>query len=131
MDEGSEMREYKQGDTVQLRVRVQDPSGVHSVNAYAFHEGTGPGATPPATQEEQISLGGVPPEQGSAPVDVDMHAPVTTQVPGVYVCREIWAYDTLQRHTIYPLEPPRRFRIVESAEDDREGPEVLEVGDFS
>ena len=125
-----ELQEYGQGDTVRLPVRVQDPSGVRSVFAYAYREGKGPGATPPATQEDQIYLSGNPPaQQGSAPVDVVLQGMVGNQGPGVFICEQITAEDTWGNSKTTLLDSPRRFRIVEGPKD-REGPEVLEVGEF-
>jgi hypothetical protein len=132
--EDSEMREYRQGETVRLTVTVRDRSGVHSVNAQAFREGTGPGATPLPTMEDQIYLTGYPMQPGAPTaevMEVVIQAQVTFQTPGVYECREIRAVDRMMQETIHRLEPPKRFRIVESAEEDREGPEVLEVSEFS
>jgi len=134
--EDSELREYRQGDIVRLTVTVQDPSGVHLVSAQAYREGTGPGATPPATQEEQIYLSPDPladplPQPGSAPVAVVIQGMARTQVPGVYVCEHITAVDTLGNSKSTDLDTPRRFRIVESPQQDREGPEVVDVGEFS
>jgi hypothetical protein len=125
--EDSEMREYRPSDLVRLLVTVQDPSGVQQVTARAFREETGP----PANEEEQVLLAAPGSEGGSAPVDnIVLQGRVRTQAPGVYICDEITATDTLGNSKTTPLTSPRRFRIVESAEEDREGPKVLEVGEF-
>ena len=134
--EDSELREYRQGDTVLLTVTVQDPSGVRLVSAQAFREGRGPEAIPPGTQEEQVYLSPDPlsdplPQPGSAPVEVVLRGMVGNQVPGVYVCEYITADDTWGNSKRTDLDSPRRFRIVESPQQDREGPEVLDVGEFS
>lgn len=123
------MKVYRQGDTVRLAVTVRDPSGVSYVNAVAYHESTGPGATPPATTDEQIYLMSSPPPQEAGPVQVELLAQVTTHVPGVYICREVRAYDTLGQETVYPLDPPRQLHIVESGQEDREGPEIVDVAE--
>jgi hypothetical protein len=123
----SEMREYRPADLVRLLVTVQDPSGVQQVTARAFREETGPSAN----EEEQILLAAPGSEGGFAPVDnIVLQGRVRTQTPGVYICDEITATDTLGNSKTTPLTSPRRFRIVESAEEDREGPEILEVGEF-
>ena len=123
------MREYRQGDTVRLRVTVRDPHGVKFVYAIATREGSANKGG--VLQTEHIRLEGTPPQRGPDPVTIDLLALVTNQLPGVYVCQEIQAYDGFFQVGRNSLIPPRRFRIVESAEDDREGPEVLEVGEFS
>jgi hypothetical protein len=125
--EDAEMREYRQGDTVRLRVNVQDPHEVQVVYATAIREGSYQGGD---TQTNQIRLESIPTERGPGPVTLELQARVTTQTPGVYACQEIQAFDTLNQESRTPLDPPRRFRIIESAEDDREGPEVSEVGEF-
>ena len=122
----SEMREYRPGDIVRLLVTVQDPSGVQQVTARAFREETGLPAN-----EEQIVLAAPGSEGSFAPVDnIVLQGRVRTQAPGVYICDEITATDTLGNSKTTPLTSPRRFRIVESAEEDREGPEILEAGEF-
>ena len=130
MAEDSELREYTQGDEMRLPVRVQDPSGVQVVYATATREGSNQGGDP-QTDQIRLSCGTNPAERGSEPLSLVLQATVTTQSPGVYVCQEIQAIDMLSRESITPLTPPRRFRIVESTEDDSEGPEVLDVGELS
>jgi|SRR5215204_1412617 len=126
--EDSELREYRQGDEVRLPVTVQDPNGVQVVYTTATREGSNQGGHP---QTDRIRLDGIPEERGSEPVQLELQATVTTQSPGVYVCQEIQAIDMRSQVSIIPLTPPKQFRIVESTEDDAEGPEVLEVGEFS
>lgn len=131
--EDSEMREYRQGETVRLTVTVQDPHGVHVVYATATREnreGSYQGGDP---KTDFIRLDAMPPvrERGPEPVVLELQARVTTQNPGVYVCQEIEAIDMLSQESRTPLDPPRRFRVVESTEDDREGPAVSDVGEFS
>ncbi len=125
--EDSEMQEYRQGETVRLTVTVQDPHGVQVVYATAIRAGTYQGGGP---ETDHIRLDAVPPERGPEPVVLELQAQVTTQNPGVYVCQEIQAFDMLDQESTTPLNPPRRFRIVESTEDDREGPAVSDVGEF-
>ncbi len=129
--EDSEMREYRQGETVRLTVTVQDPHGVQVVYATATREnreGSYQGGDP---HTDFIRLEAVPPELGPEPVVLELQAQVTTQNPGDYVCQEIQAFDMLNQESRIPLDPPRRFRVVESTEDDREGPAVSDVGEFS
>ncbi len=121
------MKEYRQGDTVRLTATVQDPNGVSYVKVVAYHESTGPGATPPATTDEQISLFDSSPPQEPGPVEAELEGRVTDQVPGVYTCREIQAMDTLGHQSFKPLDPPQEFRIVESGQEDQEGPKILDV----
>ena len=124
--EDSEMREYRQGETVRLTVTVQDPHGVQVVYATATREnreGSYQGGDP---KTDFIRLDAMPPAPGPAPVVLELQARVTTQV-----CQEIQAFDMLNQESRTPLDPPRRFRVVESTEDDREGPAVLDVGEFS
>ena len=124
----SELREYRQGERVRLTVTVQDPHGVQVVYATAIRAGTYQGGGP---ETDHIRLDAVPPERGPEPVALELQAQVTTQNPGVYICQEILAFDTLNQKSTTPLNPSRRFRIVESTEDDREGPAVSDVGEFS
>jgi hypothetical protein len=129
--EDSEMQEYRQGETVRLTVTVQDPHGVQVVYATATREnreGSYQGGDP---HTDFIRLDAMPPAPGPNPVVLELQARVTTQNPGVYVCQEIQAFDTLNQESRTPLDPARRFRVVESTEDDREGPAVLDVGEFS
>jgi hypothetical protein len=129
--EDSEMREYRQGESVRLTVTMQDPHGVAVVYATATREnreGSYQGGDP---KTDFIRLDAMPPAPGPAPVVLELQARVTTQNPGVYVCQEIHAIDTLHQESRTPLDPPRRFGVVESPEDDREGPAVSDVGEFS
>ena len=124
----SELPEYRQGETVRLTVTVQDPHGVQSVYAHASREGIHQVDGP---ETDFIQLAAIPLQQGPEPVVLELQAQVTTQNPGVYVCQEIQAFDMLDQASTTPLNPPRRFRIVESTEDDREGPAVSDVGELS
>jgi hypothetical protein len=47
------------------------------------------------------------------------------------MARFVTADDTWGNSKRNDLDPPRRFRIVESPQVDREGPEVIDVGEFS
>ncbi len=126
MTDNPGMPEYRQGDVVRLTVTVRDPHGVQVVYARARRE-----EAETEHPTNYIRLEGVPLKRGYTPELVELAALVTTETPGVYVCTHIQAFDMLGFKTDHPLEPPKRFRIVESPEDDREGPEVLDVGEFS
>lgn len=131
MSEGSEMKEYRQGDIVHLPVTVQDPSGVQVVYSTAIREESVPGAD---LQKDQIRLEATTTQAqrtSSNPEPLELQAQVTDQTPGVYTCQEIQAFDMLDQESINLLNPPLRFRIVESVSDDQEGPELLQYGDFS
>jgi predicted extracellular nuclease len=131
MSEGSEMKEYRQGDIVHLPVTVQDPSGVQVVYSTAIREESVPGAD---LQKDQIRLEATTTQAqrtSSNPEPLELQAQVTDQTPGVYTCQEIQAFDMLDQESITLLNPPLRFRIVESVSDDQEGPELLQYGDFS
>ncbi len=136
--EGSGMREYRQGDTIRLTATVQDPHGVQVVYATATRAEHRPiteieeePVAPLQTKTNSIRLEGVPSQRGAEPETLELQATVDTQAPGVYLCREIQAFDMLNNGSYRPLHPPRQFRIIQSPEDDREGPEVLDVGEFS
>jgi hypothetical protein len=66
--EDSEMQEYRQGDTVRLRVNVQDPHEVQVVYATAIREGSYRGGDP---QTDQIRLESIPTERRPGPVTLD------------------------------------------------------------
>ncbi len=131
MSEGSEMKEYGQGDIVHLPVTVQDPSGVQVVYATAVRGESVPGGD---LQKDQIRLEATTTQAqrtSSNPEPLELQAQVTDQTPGVYTCQEIQAFDMLDQESITLLNPPLRFRIVESVSDDQEGPELLQYGDLS
>ncbi len=128
--------EYRQGDIVGLRVTVQDPSGVQAVYATAtrVESASIPEQNPEDTVDPgrsiSLRLEGAPEGGGPEPKEVTLRARVTNQAPGEYICREIQAFDMLDQESFHPLHPPRRLRITGSLEEDREGPSVLDVGDF-
>lgn len=128
--------EYYQGHTVRLQVTVQDRSGVRVVYATATRAESAsspersPGSTVDPGRAISLHLEGAPEGQGPEPKEVTLRARVTNQAPGEYICHEIQAFDMLDQESFYPLHPPRRLRITEGPDEDREGPSVLDVGDF-
>ncbi len=128
--------EYRQGDNVSLRVTVQDPSGVQAVYATATRvesasiPGQGPEDSVDPGRSISLRLEGAPEGRGPEPKEVTLRARVTNQAPGEYICREIQAFDALDQESFHPLHPPRRLRIIGGPDEDREGPSVLDVGDF-
>ncbi len=128
--------EYRQGDTVSLRVTIQDPSGVQAVYATAtrVESASMPDQSPEDTVDPgrtiSLRLEGAPEGGGPEPKEVTLRARVTNQALGEYICREIQAFDMLDQESFYPLHPPRRLRIAGGPAEDREGPSVLDAGNF-
>ncbi len=136
MAEGEALREYKRGDTVRLTVELRDEAGVESAHTTARREGSeygteyDPETERPTGLTNDLDLNGFvsgAPKQAS----VVMRGTVENQVPGIYECRVIKAYDVNMMETRHRLDPASRFRIVEEPDADREGPEIMGVGEFS
>lgn len=131
------MMEYRQNDVIKLPMTVQDEHGVQIVYATAYRVEDSPTSETESTTNSlqarptEIRLGGQPLERDSKPQQVELQATVTTENPGEYEIREIQSFDMLSQVSHHPLDSIIRFRIKDSPEDDRRGPDVLEVGELS
>jgi hypothetical protein len=120
------LKEYRQGDTVQLTVELRDEHGVIGAAAFAFLEGSDRTSPDP---EQQMKLTGWA-EDEPVQAEVVLQGTVKHQRPGVYECPVIVPENAYGAMSSHELDPPLRFRVVEHPDDIREGPEVLSVGDF-
>lgn len=134
MLEEQKLREYGQGEYVVLRVELQDQTGISTVQSSATLQETRKPLTDFKANTElarrDIRVDLYAEARGERQATVELTGRISTQPPGVYVCRSVTAWDVYGQATQLQLDPPRHFKIVETQELDREGPEILSVSDF-
>ena len=131
MAEQQQIPEYRQSDTVRLTVELRDANGVRSAGTMGFLEGSGDHSKPGLVDPyHKLEIHGCSEEEEATHVQIVLHGTVEQQTPGVYVCYAVVGENPYGAFSRHDLDPPMRFRIVEHADDIREGPEVLSVGEF-
>jgi hypothetical protein len=127
MSEQQELKEFRQGDTVNLTVELRDENGISDALAAAFLLVDGnPDESDP---RHRIELAGWP-KGNPTRAELVLSAKLEQEPPGEYACYAVVGVNTHQAASRHEVDPPMRFRIVEHPDDIRQGPEVLAVGEF-
>ncbi|CAN5541070.1 hypothetical protein BH24ACT21_BH24ACT21_04430 [soil metagenome] len=134
MSEEPKLRAYGQGEYVVLKVVLHDKTGISTVQASAVLQAE---RKPLTDLKANTELAGKvlrvdlqDEARGERQANVELTGRISTQPPGIYVCRSVVAWDVYGQATEMELDPPRRFEIVEDQDRDLEGPEIISVSDF-